>query len=767
MHLDNLNYNGLKAFIKKQTTGQAVAPIAIQSQPTDGRLHQGFEEDLFRLLVKELTKVDRFCSVKNTEIKFGLDSCRLHLERVLLRNNELRPIRTSTTLLHKLSNLEDKALSTGKTIAATSRFIGAQRTGFRKLIKSYQKWSGSTRLRTHFECCLERDTKFIGAKIDPMQEHLSHLTELLEDIRSPLDRTAPSQMLDPITPESKDLTAFVDSTFQSEPSDQSGGRATYWIHEQNLTEAQVALHRVFTRRSLVDQITNSTPKRSTASGFSSAKAHLNDFAGVVVFDELESLTEACDSNWPSTRAGLYLVESEKSISLAVEDKRIVMHRKDFRRLVLRPSSNSTTDSLSADLEYSRGWFKEHTVKRLADIVYKRSRFSGIRNTKSSCMWAMLDTNVIFDKNVFGDSLRLDGKSGNHRKFPHAILQVRWAGLEVPHIIKDLDEGHIAKRIPAFNIEAHAMATLYDNMPKPPWLETLGEDIRSMPLADTISAEPLSGPRSYKTQGSLTPITEGTSSAFSTVPDQTSNTSGGASPDLTASDLAEVQSPKRTRTRGRKRRRPETRNRSSPTTQYWNEFDDEERAVNEPFTVEVYPEDDIFDKTFSAIGKVYQTASDILLRRSRKRPEDQRMLLDSESGTVSIASTEDGSPSRSPRDYGTFKSGYWVFTSSNRDARSSLLRDWWLFHSTWVLFMFSALFLIMSLTLEATGRRRYTIETNTVAILGVAASGILAACAMATAFYREKLEWMGRITAVLGFVVVAVANGILVLIMVSR
>ena len=380
------------------------------------------------------------------------------------------------------------------------------------------------------------------------------------------------------------------------------------------------------------------------------------------------------------------------------------------------------------------------------------------------MWAILDTDVAFGRDMFGDSLRLDGVFKGHRRFPHAILQVRWEGQEVPKFIKELDEGHIAKRIPAFTVDAHALAMLYTDMPEPPWFATLAEDIRSVPSENTVTGKPSSGPRSQKTPEASTPATERRSSVFSATQDQNSSTSGIGSFRVGSSHALKVERKRLIRAGKQKTQSPPEMD-LSDQLHFWNEIDDEQQAANELFTIDVYPEDDILFKTFFAIRRHCQNAWNTLLRRPRESLEEDQRPLDPE-GSVSSSSTEESMLGSSPRFYGTLtKKGRRI----KRELAATAARDRWLFHSSWIMFVMSVLFLLMSLVLESTGRRRYTAQTNAAAFVGVIASVLLAILAMVASLWRgrRKLGWVWTAIAVVGFLVIAVVNGILVFVMLRR
>ena len=373
MPIDNLRYNELKAFIKSETTGKVTRAIPIPGQATNGQLQKGSDRDLYSLLVYELEGIDDFCNVKSNDVHCALDRCSRFLERSLPQETEPIALRTSTRLLRKLYRLEDATLKVGEDIQAMSRFIGAQKIGFRKLLKKYQKWSGSPRLASHFQINLDR-SPWLGNPTDPMKTQLSRYTQLLEAIRSPLDSMVmarPSESLRPDVDYPEELlllngasgvTAQADAAFESSHLGHDEGRAAYWIHDDNLVQAQVAIQRAFIGRR--PSSSNAIGPRSQTSipgnDTRSATDYQNLWAGTVLFDDPQSFAKSqleplqspehmpgsglqCDGHvlvavqsdnvWPGTKASLYVVESEKLIACALNGNRIVMKRKNFRDLI--------------------------------------------------------------------------------------------------------------------------------------------------------------------------------------------------------------------------------------------------------------------------------------------------------------------------------------------------------------------------------------------------------------------------------------------------
>ena len=76
-----------------------------------------------------------------------------------------------------------KACRAGEEIQSLSRFVGAQRLAFQKLLKKYRKWTGSSELGNRFRKeILDRRTSFSKTDFEPL---LAQWTEVLASVRAP------------------------------------------------------------------------------------------------------------------------------------------------------------------------------------------------------------------------------------------------------------------------------------------------------------------------------------------------------------------------------------------------------------------------------------------------------------------------------------------------------------------------------------------------------------------------------------------------------
>ena len=79
----------------------------------------------------------------------------------------------------------------GEDVELLSRFVGAQRLAFQKLLKKYKKWTGSQDLGARFrEDVLNRPTSFSKRDFGDL---ITQWTEVLASVRAPFEKKAIAQ----------------------------------------------------------------------------------------------------------------------------------------------------------------------------------------------------------------------------------------------------------------------------------------------------------------------------------------------------------------------------------------------------------------------------------------------------------------------------------------------------------------------------------------------------------------------------------------------
>lgn len=177
---------------------------------------------------------------------------------------------TSTNLpvrqLERFARIETDILRAGQDIRSLSRFVGAQRLGFTKLLKKYRKWTGLLSLgeRFHVEI-LDQSIPLSRHNLDSLLDHWAEVLhsfrtvyETVQAKRQPfrrqprsmsfsgdnpaLDSQASSTVLQHMHTASTSLSDVdFDTSFTTLPIGDAGTKATYWIHPDQVVEVTVML----------------------------------------------------------------------------------------------------------------------------------------------------------------------------------------------------------------------------------------------------------------------------------------------------------------------------------------------------------------------------------------------------------------------------------------------------------------------------------------------------------------------------------------------
>lgn len=408
-----------------------------------------------------------------------------------------------------------------------SRFVGAQRLAFQKLLKKYKKWTGSAELGKRFQReVLGRPSSFSRRDFAPL---LAQWSEVLAAVRAPFaagvhwHAGSAAQNSSSGSKEDKLITSYtsddykriasstkyssaallhaacetgssidVDTALAILPLGLAAGKASYWIHPDNLVEIQVLLLR-YTRLwmpttsgkpSQIPSPTRSMSGRSLGAGGGMSE---ND-VGVIICDELERFAKRRSSATISDSENIPGMSAEKavtSIRYASKGDAVVVvgtssrighssakgtdpgvKKARFKRRALRDLFDMNTESSLArtrsdssrhsslseadqlqDVDSVRKWLQDHReVQPLVQIQFNRSRFVGLGNNRSGGVWATLDQNVCMRRcssgtlNANGDKLAMI--EGGADTFPHAVLEVRYEGEGVPKLVAMLDESHL-------------------------------------------------------------------------------------------------------------------------------------------------------------------------------------------------------------------------------------------------------------------------------------------------------------------------------------
>lgn len=420
----------------------------------------------------------------------------------------------------------------GEEIQFLSRFVGAQRLAFQKLLKKYKRWTGSPGLGRKFSKeVLDSPMSFSRRDFEPL---LAQWVNVLTAVRAPFkdgvmwktgyggrragsvntpdpppvrieeNRTAQSastvskgqrktissaaQIQNILVHESR---VDFDTALATSPLGSAAGKATYWVHSDNLVELQVLLlqHMKTPNFQGAASLPGGTKRRGSRSS-SSASEELGDEVGLMVFDDLDRFARsqsdatiremedtagravhkpAGTARWCDDSEAVIVVrlspdaESTKGNSTkqtTIQTAKLKRKKLStlFKSIQTTPSSQSppvTTnlsspasdndESTSQSVAIIKSWLAEHDRARpLVEVSSRRKRFVGLTNTSTGGVWGILDRDVGMENLVLEPSRHNDSEQDakSNTSFPHAVLEIRWEGENNARLAHVLDQSHL-------------------------------------------------------------------------------------------------------------------------------------------------------------------------------------------------------------------------------------------------------------------------------------------------------------------------------------
>ena len=215
-----------------------------------------------------------------------------------------------------------------------SRFVGAQRTAFQKLLKKYKKWTSSSELGVRFRAeVLDRPTSFSKRDFEPL---LTQWTEVLAAVRAPFtaggnwhsglrnpgdgcqpDLSVQKKPLESPTKQANQEYAGnvnsvselhsvwedgsnieIDTALAVLPLGRGATRAVYWVHPDNIVQLHVLLLQ-YTRLHKSNSINSpespsssrSSPRASFSNSFGRPASRTDEEVGVIVCDDLQRFSK--------------------------------------------------------------------------------------------------------------------------------------------------------------------------------------------------------------------------------------------------------------------------------------------------------------------------------------------------------------------------------------------------------------------------------------------------------------------------------------------
>lgn len=540
------------------------------------------------------------------------------------------------SLLYKL---RQEIVQLTRDVQRLARFIGVQRTGFRKLIKKYTKWSHSSVLSEKFLPVLEAPTSFTNQDFTSTFLELS----LLYDVLRQAKLTSISQnglSSNHVYPSNEKVC-----TFDCEMVTSISNSAVFWIHPDNMLETKITLLRHLTLVS--DSSIHTSPSASNlavlkgsfeASSVSvpspsanseTSNGHLNATASNESLDTQSELTISTyldsakkfysvqTNTEPGQIRSVVDLQNDKSstpvlcspvgglrhfciANLTPEQRKCIL-KSDFEQL---KASTRTMDNIS---KVAVNWVEKRQAVPIAKVVSQRTRFrytekagAAVGGTQTSGseasspstfmdkpdIWATMDYKIRLTKNgAFKDEFAISETESDITEFPHCVLEIRWKGMEKPSWLSDLEKSHIVYPVKGFSLYSYSVAKYYPDTLSvlPKWLGKIDSEIRRAPPLKAIR----------KLNKSLTNLQEHGNLAMQQQP-----VSPGILLNSDRQPLLRTMSAKTAYGSTAMESDSSLYNNKpdQPVVRYWNEFDDPEDGDAGVFVV--IPEDDLEDGFFT-------------------------------------------------------------------------------------------------------------------------------------------------------------------------
>ena len=659
----------MKQLIKERTTNKTASPVSIPGSGDDDSRWNRLEDELFILLVDQHDRVNLFTKSKYGELERRLDRLTRQLNQFggQLDHNLAShgPVRQS----RRFQRLVEATEEVGEEIQSLSRFSNTQRIAFKKILKKYQKWTGSSTLAKRMNNeVFSHPTSFLKPDFSPLLNQLADLQSSLRHISEhgvTKEKTATSKDSDSTARDtSKCSASAIDKTFRdggsleidialaTTPLGPKGGRAVYWVHPDNVDEVRVLVLRHMRdvganrRRSLPRTDSGGSIGSRPGSVSSEDPNDMADYTNVVFFDHLEAfimeqnaatlnhtedtpgscaLEVMMQANWAKD-SKLAFVATSDTVTIQPFDNTLGqrshnfhihrVRRKDIDRIL--PNTNFSVDSedQSADLPEVRKWVKEHPqVKPLVYVTTRRSRYAGLENGNEAGFWAIMDQSVTMSSVNSTSLVEGDDSKQSKSDFPHTVLDLRWEQDQAPELVNILNASYLTERVRGFSLQTHAVYTICcpPEITRPLWMSILDKDIRKVPPKQAKSSVKrtleVSGESSKGNSVSAGSTDGRTSTGFSanTMPSSATSVQNSAVEDGLVSPTGT----------GKKRKFPIPRDvpvkNAEPIKRYWNEFDDgSEAGDGEAYTIFVDP-----DTSFGFPGATMVSNTGTVVRNAAK------------------------------------------------------------------------------------------------------------------------------------------------------
>lgn len=238
-NLHNLDYNSLKHEIKVHTTRDQATAMTIPGHKDEALTR--FEQGLYMELCRQHERLQLFVCSKADEISRRLDHLSKNINRWVTKSHDENVPNDALKYQRRYAKYERELLRCGGDIQALQRFVRVQCVAFRKILKKYKKWTGSTTLTARFaetiladpQSFTRRDLSYLQDRFDEINRDLQHSAPVLSEPSSPdsLSQSLPpalSSSSSPYTGNTDSSTNRPQPDFGVLPPPKLNDRVKYW-----------------------------------------------------------------------------------------------------------------------------------------------------------------------------------------------------------------------------------------------------------------------------------------------------------------------------------------------------------------------------------------------------------------------------------------------------------------------------------------------------------------------------------------------------------
>lgn len=560
--------------------------------------------------------------------------------------------------------LRQEVVQLTRDVQRLSRFIGVQRTGFRKLLKKYKKWSHSSRLSEKFLPVLESPTSFTNQDFTSTFLELSLLYNVLRQAKLTSITVTPH-----VYPSNENLCMFDCQMITAITNS-----ATFWIHPDNIVEAKITLLRNLSLISdntaikespSISNLSTLNPTSPSHSGLETSEngkhsvrpedlqPRVTDLTYTTFLDNVKKFHSIQTKSEPGRINSVYGANTASTpvlcspvgglrhfciANLSSEQAEMIAKSKyEALNVTLNDMDNMSKVALS--------WVQKRLASPVSKMVSQKARFrytdsvnapptdellasSPNSQWDSPDIWATLDSNIRITKSGATEIKWPDKDPEDVVNFPYCVLDIRWKGLDKPAWVTELESSHLTYYVEGFSMYAHSVAVYYPNSLSvlPQWLKIINDevDIRRAPKgrsgltkrgnskSSTNIALALQTPLTMSPgillNNERQPLLRTTSARTLTQSQLNREDYGSNSDDAYASDLKNGSSG------------------NQPVVRYWNEFDDPEDGPDEGIFV-VIPDEDMEDVLFNGtdVAFLVSLGETIFAKAARLKLKIKRLL----------------------------------------------------------------------------------------------------------------------------------------------